>query len=287
MPLTDRERIAAHATQPLVVELWRALQPLRSVIGFMSSGAHPDDEPSGMLAALGLRDGLDLSYACSTRGEGGQNDIGAEAGKDLGVLRTAEMERAADVLNMRLYWFSLSPDDPIRDFAFSKSGVETLAKWGRERTLRRFVEIVRTEKPDILCPTFLDVPGQHGHHRAMTEAAHDVMDAAADPAFEGVAVDPWQVKKLYLPAWSGAGQSYDDDMPPPNATITIAGGPPDPVTGWGWEQIGQQSRALHQTQGMGLWVPSTDSADWPLHLVRSEAGGPDTALGSGLAATLG
>ena len=53
-----------------------------------------------MLAALWLRDGVNLSYACSTRGEGGQNDIGTEAGPVLGALRTAEMERACDVLDM-------------------------------------------------------------------------------------------------------------------------------------------------------------------------------------------
>ena len=214
MPLTDQERIARDARHPRIVDLWFALQPLRSVLRFMQSGAHPDDETSAMLAALAYRDGFAISYACAVRGEGGQNDIGTEVTEDLGVLRTAEMERAADVLDMNLYWLSETPEDTIFDFGFSKSGIETLARWNHDRVLKRFVEIVRTEKPDILCPTFLDIPGQHGHHRAMTAAAHEVFVAAADPDFP-INLPVWEIRKLYLPAWSGAGGSYDDEVPPP------------------------------------------------------------------------
>ncbi|WP_223427559.1 PIG-L family deacetylase [Tateyamaria pelophila] len=286
MPLSDQARIAADRDTVRIVALWQALVMLKSTVSFMNTGAHPDDETSAMLAALRFRDGIDISYACSTRGEGGQNDIGQESGAALGTLRTAEMEAACDRLDLRMYWLSVSPDDTITDFGFSKSGDETLAKWGRDRTLARFVHILRTERPDIICPTFLDVPGQHGHHRAMTEAAHVVMDLAADPAFDGSDLAPWQVKKLYLPAWSGAGQAYDDDLPPPPATMTVAGRGRDPVTGWRYARIGQQSRALHATQAMGRWVSAADETDFPLHLARSRVAGPDVDLGSGLPQTL-
>ncbi|WP_299773765.1 PIG-L family deacetylase [uncultured Tateyamaria sp.] len=284
VPLSDQSRILHHRLVPRIVALHRALSRLQTVVSFMNSGAHPDDEISDMLAALGVRDGIDISYACSTRGDGGQNDIGTESGAALGVLRTAEMERAADVLNLRLYWLGQSADDPIRDFGFSKSGEETLQHWGGDRTPRRFVEIVRTERPDILCPTFLDVPGQHGHHRAMTAAAHDVVALAADPSFE-TGHAPWQIAKLYLPAWSGAGQAYDDDLPPPPKTLTVLGGR-DPITGFSYDQIGQQSRAFHLTQAMGRWVPPGKTRDWPLHLAQSHLAGPDEDLSSGLPATL-
>ena len=287
MATPDQTRIERDRARPRIVALWFALRPLTSVVRFMQTGAHPDDEISGMLAALALRDGINLSYACSTRGEGGQNDVGTEAGAALGALRTREMERACDVLGMRMYWHSEAPGDAITDFGFSKSGDETLGIWGRDRTLARFVEIVRAERPDIICPTFLDVPGQHGHHRAMTETAHAVMAAAADPAFPSNRA-PWQVKKMYLPAWSGAGQSYDDDEPPPAATLVIDGSGGDAVTGWSWDRIGQQSRAYHRTQGMGRWVPAGAAArDWPLHLSETHVPGPDTTLASGLNATLG
>ncbi len=286
MPLSDQTRIARESLNPRIVALCRALTPLQTIVSFMNTGAHPDDETSAMLAALRFRDGIDISYACSTRGEGGQNDIGTEGAEALGVLRTAEMERAADVLDLRLYWLSETPDDSIFDFGFSKSGVETLNKWGRERTLKRFVDILRMEKPDIICPTFLDIPGQHGHHRAMTEAAHQVMALCGDLAYTDSPHPPWHVKKLYLPAWSGAGQAYDDDMPPPPPTLTIEADGVDPVTGFSFERIGQQSRAFHLTQAMGSWVPAGSERNWPLHLAESRVEGPDLELFSGLPRTL-
>ncbi|MEO0691934.1 MAG: PIG-L family deacetylase, partial [Pseudomonadota bacterium] len=98
MPTSDQTRITEDRARPRIMELWWALQPLRSVIRFMNTGAHPDDEITDLLAALAFREGINLSYACSTRGEGGQNDIGTEAGVALGALRTREMERACDVL---------------------------------------------------------------------------------------------------------------------------------------------------------------------------------------------
>lgn len=286
MLLSVQSRIARDRLAPRIVALWHALAPLQTVVSFMNTGAHPDDETSAMLAAMGLRDGIDLSYACSTRGEGGQNDIGTETTEALGVLRTAEMERACDLLNLRMYWLSESPDDTIFDFGFSKSGVETMEKWGRERTLKRFVDIVRAERPDIICPTFLDIPGQHGHHRAMTEAAHLVMDLCADPAYALSDLPPWQIKKLYLPAWSGAGQAYDDDLPPPPATLVIRASGVDPITGFSYEKIGQQSRTFHKTQAMGRWIATGTERDWPLHLADSRVEGPDDTLFSGLPTTL-
>ena len=275
---------------PRVLELHFALQRLRSIVTFMNSGAHPDDETSAMLAALGFRDGLDISYACANRGEGGQNDIGTESGAALGTLRTAEMQRAAAVLNMRLYWLSSSVNDAISDFRFSKSGIETLQKWGHEHTLSRFVSIVRREKPDVLCPTFLDIPGQHGHHRAMTQLAHEVVSAAADPAYRtehnGSSLAPWSITKLYLPAWGGGGNAYDDELPPPEPTLQVQADGVDSVSGWSWERIGQQSRRYHLTQGMGRWIAAGTERNWPLHLAYSVFNGADNAIADHLPSTL-
>ncbi len=286
MSQTDKKRLTDDALHPRIVDLWFALQAMGSVTGLLQSGAHPDDETSGMLAPLRFRDGLSTAYVCSTRGEGGQNDIGTETGRDLGTLRTAEMERAADALDMRMWWLSETPEDSIYDFGFSKSGTETMAIWGRDRVLARFVDVVRTEKPDILLPTFLNVGGQHGHHRAMTEAAHEVFDLAADPDYAGSTLPVWTVSKLYLPAWGGGGGAYDDEVPPPPETVTVAGKGSDPVTGWSWANIGERSRACHRTQGMGRWVPATDEEDWPLHLAASRVGNDRGSVTDNLPRTL-
>jgi LmbE family N-acetylglucosaminyl deacetylase len=286
--LTDRERLARQRARPLLVELYRALGRLGSTLTVMNTGAHPDDEQSGMLAALRLGYGMRVVIACSTRGEGGQNAIGPERGAALGVVRTRELEAAAGVLDADIAWLGHGPDDPVHDFGFSKNGTDTLARWGRERLLERVVRAYRRERPDIVIPTFLDVPGQHGHHRAMTEAAAAAIALAADPgAFpeqlaEGLT--PWRVAKFYLPAWSGGGGTYDDELPPPNATVVVTAPGRDAATGAAYAEIGQWSRAAHATQGMGHWraVPQTS---WPLHLALGGTG-PEADIRDGLPADL-
>src|SRR3569833_655318 len=255
----------------------------------MNTGAHPDDEQSGLLAALRFKEGMRVVIACSTRGEGGQNSLGPERGAALGIVRTREMEEAARVLDADVAWLGFGPDDPVHDFGFTKNGVDTLGRWGRARVLERLVRAYRRERPDIVIPTFLDVPGQHGHHRAMTEAAEAAIALAADPeAFpdhlaEGLS--PWQVAKYYLPAWSGGGGTNDDEVPPHDGAVVVAAPGLGAVTGAANGDIGQWSRSYHATQGMGVWraLPQTR---WPLHL-KLGGGSAETDLRDGLSNDLG
>ncbi|WP_243371917.1 PIG-L family deacetylase [Microvirga solisilvae] len=289
--LDDHHRLARAVHQPALVRLHRALSRLRSVVTVMNTGAHPDDEINGMLAAFRFAYGMRVVVACSTRGEGGQNALGPERGGALGVLRTAEMEEAARRIDADVAWLGHGPDDPVHDFGFSKNGDDTLKRWGEERIVERLVRAYRQYRPDIVIPTFLDVPGQHGHHRAMTRAAEKAFVAAADPsvfpehAQQGLR--PWQVSKFYLPAWSGAGYAYDDEVPPPPTTLNVevAGG--DEVTGLAYRQLGEWSRAAHASQGMGVW--RDDPIDqWSLHL-KLQAGGqaePESDIRDHLSANL-
>jgi LmbE family N-acetylglucosaminyl deacetylase len=274
--LDDHSRLARAVHQPALIRLHRALSRLKSTITVMNTGAHPDDEVNDMLAALRFAYGMRIVVACSTRGEGGQNALGPERGGALGVLRTAEMEEAARRMDADVAWLGHGPDDPVHDFGFSKNGDDTLRRWGEERIVERLVRAYRRYRPDIVIPTFLDVPGQHGHHRAMTRAAERAFALAADPsAFPEHAASglpPWQASKFYLPAWSGAGYAYDDEAPPPPATVCIevAGG--DEVTGLAYGQLGEWSRAAHASQGMGVWLDNPVDR-WSLHL-KLRAGGP-------------
>ena len=52
MPTEDQSRLTEARAHPRIMDLWWALRPLRSVVRFMQSGAHPDDESSAMLAAM-------------------------------------------------------------------------------------------------------------------------------------------------------------------------------------------------------------------------------------------
>lgn len=280
-------RLLPKRDEPAQTRLAKALGRLSSTLTVMNTGAHPDDEHSGLLAYLRFGLGMRTVIACSTRGEGGQNVLGSERGAALGVLRTREMEEAARVLDADLVWLGHGPDDPVHDFGFSKNGEDTLARWGRERILERLVRAYREEKPDIVIPTFLDVPGQHGHHRAMTWAAREAVRLAADtsafPEHLEKGLRPWRVAKLYLPAWSGGGGTYDDEEPPPEATLEVEAPGKDPISGDAFDLIGERSRAFHASQGMGVWKDHWRSR-WSLHLV---GGGTEDSITDGFSVTIG
>lgn len=288
--LTPRQRIEQEMASSSHVRLYRALTRLTSPVTMMNTGAHPDDEQSGMLAWFSFGLGMRVIIACSTRGEGGQNILGPERLGALGVLRTRELEGAARALDADIHWLGHGPDDPVHDFGFSKDGDATFARWGEARTVERLVRAYRTERPDIVIPTFLDVPGQHGHHRAMTRAAEAAIRLAADdtafPEHFAEGLTPWKVAKYYLPAWSGGGGTYDDDLPPPPATLTIKLDSADPVTGADYDRIGEWSRYYHASQGMGHW-PDRPNRSWQLHLLLGENGGlAEKTILDGLPASL-
>ncbi len=278
--------------QPAILRLWRALGRLRSTVTFMNTGAHPDDEHSGLLAWLRFGRGMRIAIACSTRGEGGQNARGPERGDALGLIRTAEMEAAAEVLDAHIAWVGFGTGDPVHDFGFSKDGEDTLRRWQgdpgqHDLVTRRMAGMYRAMRPDIVLPTFLDVPGQHGHHRAMTRAAHAGLALAADPAADlgdvhGGDLPAWTVAKFYLPGWSGGGGTYDDEVPPPATTVTVQAGARAPVLGVPYDRIGEWSRRRHASQGMGVWR-NPPHVSWPLS--RPE-GGVECDITDGLPADL-
>jgi LmbE family N-acetylglucosaminyl deacetylase len=257
--------------QPLR-QLYMWLKSLQSTLTFMQTGAHPDDETSRMLARLSLGDGMHVVYVNAVRGQGGQNALGPERGDALGYLRTEELFEAMRVIRADIAWLAETPDDHITDFGFSKSGEQTFEYWGREHSLRQMVKMVRLFKPDVLIPTFLDVPGQHGHHRAVTQTTIAAFDDAANGSeFADLGLPAWQVNALYLPAWGGGGGSYDDEVPPPNVTHEIQTGAFDAVLGGTYAQIGEWSRACHATQGMGRHVDE-EERPVPLHQLRTASG---------------
>jgi LmbE family N-acetylglucosaminyl deacetylase len=256
-------RVLEQEGQRSIVQLWEALTPLKSVASQMTTGAHPDDERSAVLALLSRGQGIRVITITANRGEGGQNSIGLERYDALGVLRSGEMEAASRAFNVELYFLSEAFGDPIFDASFTKSAVETLELWGgTEALMEKLVRVIRESRPDVLFTNFQDVWGQHGHHRAVSRATEEAFRLAADPDafpehFE-MGLRPWQPKKLYLPSGTGGGQN-GVALP---ATLVLATGEFDPIFGASYDQLGQQSRAYHRSQDMGSWIqegPRTSS----------------------------
>ncbi|MDN6161350.1 MAG: NEW3 domain-containing protein [Atopostipes sp.] len=242
-------------------ELWNAVNPLNTTVSFLNTGAHPDDERSDILAYLSRGLGVKTSSIIANRGEGGQNQIGTELGDGLGIIRSAEMEEAAEVTGVTAHHLSETTSDPIYDFGFSKTTEETLDHWGEDLTYERFIRFIRNYQPDIVMPSFRDVPAQHGHHRAMTVLSLDAFEDAADPDVypeqieEGL--NPWQIKKMYLPAESGD-----------EASLSVEIGDYDPIYEMSYPQLGEESRYLHESQGMGDDV-EVEPREFHLELVDS------------------
>ncbi|HEV7292088.1 MAG TPA: PIG-L family deacetylase [Devosia sp.] len=292
-PASDLELIAQQKSQPALVKLYRQLERLTSTVTLMTTGAHPDDEPSGMLAALRHVYGIHPVLYCITRGEGGQNAIGPELGSVLGVLRTREMTEASRALDASLVFGSQGHHDHMHDFGFSKDPNATIDRWGRDRVIERMTWAVRQYKPDVIMNCFLDVPGQHGHHRAANVATSIVAELSGDaeefPEQIAAGLDTWTVPKIYQPAWGGGGGVYDDEIPPPPTTLVVKAPERDPISGATFPQMGEWSRSCHLTQGMGRWRPDPQT-EWPINLSWAsvgEAGRREDDIREGLIATVG
>ncbi|RTR27828.1 hypothetical protein EKG37_18220 [Robertmurraya yapensis] len=256
------------------VELWNVVKPLDTTVTFLNTGAHPDDERSDLLAYLSRGLGVKTASLIANRGEGGQNAIGNELGNALGIIRSNEMIEAAKVNGVKAYHLSETTSDAIYDFGFSKSPDETLQKWGEEVTYERLIKFIRTYKPDILMPSFQNVDSQHGHHRAIAVLSESAFEDAADPTVfpEQIAngLEPWQVKKLFLPVTS-AGENI----------TSIEIGDYDPIYGMSYPQLGEASRYLHKSQGMGSDIPVAPRQAH-LELIKSTAPSDSTDLFAGI-----
>ncbi len=89
--------------------------------------------------------------------------------------------------------------------AFADKMTSTLAqqyaRWGRERTYKHVMALIRKYKPEVMVT--LDLNGEYGHgaHRACADAAIYCAQHAADPAVlpeSAEAYGAWTLKKLYL-----------------------------------------------------------------------------------------
>ncbi|MGE3312938.1 MAG: PIG-L family deacetylase, partial [Limisphaerales bacterium] len=103
--------------------------------------AHPDDE-TGMAATLARYahgEGKVIAHAYITRGEGGGNMVGTQAGPALGVLREAELRDCLRVLGVR-YCYVLEQED----FFYTESLAASHRKWRKEEALAKLVRLVRS-----------------------------------------------------------------------------------------------------------------------------------------------
>ena len=225
------------------IGLAQQLERLQTTASAMHTGAHPDDEDSGLLAYLARNDHARTAYLALNRGEGGQNVIGGELFEPLGVIRTEELLQARRLDGGQQFFTR------VMDYGFSKTRAEATRIWGENLVLGDMVRAIRLFRPLVIISRFSGTPADgHGHHQLAGYLTPIAYKAAADPnqfpeqIKEGLR--PWQAKKLYV------SESFfrNPDNPP---TLTVNTGEYDPLLGRSDFEIAMEGRSQHKTQEMG------------------------------------
>ena len=177
-------------------DLEQTLKRLGTTASVLFIVAHPDDEDGALMTYLSRGLGVRVTLLTLTRGEGGQNALGAESYDALGLIRTNELLKADQYYGVRQLWGTEV------DFGFSKTQEEAFSKWGHDRVLYDAVLAVRMVRPQVILSTFVGgVSDGHGHHQVSGEIAQEAFKAAADPNVfpEQLknGLEPWQPLAVY------------------------------------------------------------------------------------------
>ena len=218
------------------------LERLNVLGSVLMIAAHPDDENTALLAYFARGRKVRTAYLSATRGEGGQNLIGAEQGDLLGVIRTQELLAARRIDGAEQFFTRAI------DFGFSKTPEETLAKWGRERILSDMVWTIRHYKPDVVILRFSGTPRDgHGQHQASAILGKEAYLAAADKSrFPEQNIEPWRAKRLL---WNAFGGPQGDAAGIGKMEIDTA--EYNAILGKSYNEIAGLSRSQHRSQAMG------------------------------------
>src|SRR5260370_10882007 len=136
------------------VALGLALRKLGVSGTFMQAAAHPDDEHNALYAMFTHGMGLRSIDVQTTRGEGGQNEIGPELFGDMGVLRTGELLSAHRIDGAEQYFTRAI------DYGYSFDPQEVIGKWGRKEIVGDYVRMIRTLRPDVMVT--MNIQGRGG-----------------------------------------------------------------------------------------------------------------------------
>jgi LmbE family N-acetylglucosaminyl deacetylase len=232
-----------------------AIRRLNVVGTFLQTAAHPDDEHNQLYALFTLGQGLRSVDVQTTRGEGGQNEIGPELFRDLGVLRTSEL-LSAHRLDGAEQWFARSID-----FGYSFNPPEIYEKWGRNEVMGDFVRFIRATRPDVVLTMTIQGRGGDRAHEATAVLTQEAFRAAADPKqFPDqikAGLRAWQARKLYFTGGGVVGGPPAATPNPESAAhfATVDTGAYDPLLGRTYQEIGADARSNHKCQGMGQLPP--------------------------------
>src|SRR5437899_2567755 len=187
------------------IALGLAIRKLNVAGTFMQAPAHPDDETNALFALVTHGMGLRSVDVQNNRGEGGQNEIGPELFREIGVLRTSELVSAHRIDGAEQYFTRAI------DYGYSFDPEEVINKWGRDAIIGDYVRLIRMLRPDVLVTMNIQGRGGDRAHEATTVLAREAYRVAGDsnryPEQIREGLRAWQPKKLYFSAGFGGGRA--------------------------------------------------------------------------------
>src|SRR5262245_21593056 len=196
-PLAAAEASSASSTAVL-----QELRSFNAMATVLHVAAHPDDENTQLITYLARGRGYRAAYLSITRGDGGQNLLGAEFDELLGLARTQELLAARRLDGGRQFFTRAI------DFGYSTSAAEALRIWNEPEALSDVVRVIRTFRPDVIITRFTPTTGGHGQHMASATLAIEAFKRSGDPKAYPEQLrylTPWQPKRIMVNAGGGRG----------------------------------------------------------------------------------
>ncbi|MBB6610974.1 PIG-L family deacetylase [Pontibacter sp. Tf4] len=250
-------------------DILHELKKLNVLGSVLYIAAHPDDENTRLITYLSNEKLYNTGYLSITRGDGGQNLIGPEISKDLGIIRTQELLQARRT-DGGVQFFTRA-----NDFGYSKNANETFNIWDKEQVLADMVWVIRKFRPDVMITRFPpDERAGHGQHTASAILAEEAFTAAADPKRfpeQLKYVQVWQPKRLLwnTGVWSFGSQAEFDKYVDKLLKVDVGGY--NPLLGESHGEIAAASRSMHKSQGFGASASRGTSLEYLQHTKGDKA----------------
>jgi LmbE family N-acetylglucosaminyl deacetylase len=223
-------------------DIFKQLKKLNFLGSVLYLAAHPDDENTRVISYFSNHVLARTAYLSMTRGDGGQNLIGAELREALGLIRTQEL-LAARKIDGGTQFFTMA-----NDFGYSKNPKETLSIWDKDQVLVQTIARIQKFKPDIIINRFNSGSSgrTHGHHTASA--------MISEWAFEQLHADQtaWHPQRLFHnTSWYFYGSRENFEKANKQGMLAIDMGVFDPLSGKTNSEIAALSRSQHKSQGFG------------------------------------
>jgi len=239
-------------------EIFQEIQKLNFLGSVLYVAAHPDDENTKLISYFSNQVKANSAYISLTRGDGGQNLIGAEMGELLGAIRTQELLKARNTDGGKQFF------SRAYDFGFSKMPDETFEIWDKNLVLNDLVQAIRNFRPDVIINRFDHrTPGTtHGHHTASAILSVE--------AFDLVKNEKNAPKRLFYNTSPWAFPSIEDfEKADKSNHVIIDANVFYPIFGKSNGEIAALSRSQHKSQGFGA-TGSRGTENEYLELIRGD-----------------